>query len=441
MSIHSLDHDSVLTDRGYKGYHIDKTGEVTEFYDHRSEEPPPSSIVTARQPLVNGSSAVKSAAPAKRRVRYRDAGCCDSCVNGLTWIGTLPLATAFALLISWIGTAMFIGAGWTALDESLLLFSKYGPFEGNPATDPAPQYIYTGGTGDFTSGFVLMNSENLGNRVPQVFEALKYSFYGIIPFMIIFTILLVCDNHRTSKALGRKRRSTSAGICFTSSLIAGTYILILAWIFFLAFTTLGVYYYRITMLRCSDLTERGFTPGVLSSICIDLVQLGLIMFRNTNDPGFGKICGPGTGDTMRSFGQLQEYCDNYYLVYQCMLVCFAGCLLIIIAMINFLMILTSNYNNLTRKYSRPYRNDAPSSVASPSNRSTPAPASIPTRSVANSTVTGPPPYVVPSQPRDYRDRRSSKDIELDYIIDDNSTVDRHREMDSHMGVNYYYNRR
>lgn len=73
MSLHSLDHDSVLTDQGYKGYHIDKAGEVTEFYDHRDEEPAPSSIVTARQPLVNGSSVPKSA-PAKRRVRYRDAG-------------------------------------------------------------------------------------------------------------------------------------------------------------------------------------------------------------------------------------------------------------------------------------------------------------------------------------------------------------------------------
>jgi len=58
-----------------------------------------------------------------------------------------------------------------------------------------------------------------------------------------------------------------------------TYLLILAWIFFLCFTTLGVYYYRISMLRCSDLNERGFTEGVHSSICIDLVQLGEIIYN------------------------------------------------------------------------------------------------------------------------------------------------------------------
>lgn len=52
------------------------------------------------------------------------------------------------------------------------------------------------------------------------FEALKYSFYGIIPFMLIFTIMLGCDNHRTSQALRKKQRTcknSSAGICFTSS--------------------------------------------------------------------------------------------------------------------------------------------------------------------------------------------------------------------------------
>lgn len=76
-----------------------------------------------------------------------------------------------------------------------------------------------------------------------------------------------------------------------------------------------------------------------TDLAIQFVFLaGLIMFRNTNDAGFGKICGPGTGDTMRSFGKLKEYCDHYYPVYQCTLVCFAGCLLIIISMVSYLWI-------------------------------------------------------------------------------------------------------
>jgi len=71
------------------------------------------------------------------------------------------------------------------------------------------------------------------------------------------------------------------------------------------------------------------------------------MFHNTNDRGYGKICGPG--DNTRSFGKLDQYCGlyksnpneeiknhdtPYYDVYQYMLVTFAGCLLIIISLVN-----------------------------------------------------------------------------------------------------------
>jgi len=74
MSIHSLDHSSVAAGNGYKGYHIDDKGEVTEFYDHRSEETAPSSVASARQPLVNGTGYTSEDRPPRRRVKHRDAG-------------------------------------------------------------------------------------------------------------------------------------------------------------------------------------------------------------------------------------------------------------------------------------------------------------------------------------------------------------------------------
>lgn len=61
---------------------------------------------------------------------------------------------------------MFVGGGWTALDQTLDLYLRYGPLEGNPAKDPPPRYFFTGGA--FSSEYVLLDSENLGNRVPQV---------------------------------------------------------------------------------------------------------------------------------------------------------------------------------------------------------------------------------------------------------------------------------
>ncbi|XP_078494656.1 neuronal membrane glycoprotein M6-b [Ciona intestinalis] len=433
MSVHSL-HDLVEAE-SYQGYNIDRNGEVTEFYDHRNEDGT-NSISTARHPLVTTSQPATTVAPTPKRkkVRYRDAGCCDGCVNCLITIGTMPFGTAFAVLLCWLGTAMFIGGGWSALDGTMDLWARFGPLAGNPYNHPAPQYLYTGNA--LTPQFISLNRDDLGNRVPDVFQAIKYSFYGLIPFMFVFTIMLACDNRHSSRAMASKKRtckSSSSGICLTAALIGVTYILVLAWVFFLAFTTLGVYYYRISMLRCSDLQEREFSTGVLKSVCIDLVQLGVMMFKNTNDNGFGKLCGPG--DNMQGYGQLEGYCQNYYVVYQYMLVAFSGCLLNIIAMVNFIMILTINYNDLTRKRNAPTR---PTPSAAPSQASTTPIVARSVRSIPNTSV-GPPPYVVSN--RDYeRERLNSKDIELDYMLDSASSYERPREEDSHMGVNYYYRR-
>ena len=81
MSVHSIDHtDDEISDHAYKGYHIDQTGEVTEFYDHRNDEPsassqPPSSY----RPPVAPSNGYTNSVPTERSVhpmkrRRKDAG-------------------------------------------------------------------------------------------------------------------------------------------------------------------------------------------------------------------------------------------------------------------------------------------------------------------------------------------------------------------------------
>ena len=111
----------------------------------------------------------------------------------------------------------------------------------------------------------------------------------------------------------------------------------------------GVYYYRIVQERCYDRFERTLDVGVYPSICVDLVQLGLVRLKNTRNPGFAKICGEGMTlhltekyrtlclGTMRdtSYGELEPYCENYKTPYAMMICALAGAGLIMIGEIVF----------------------------------------------------------------------------------------------------------
>ena len=45
--------------------------------------------------------------------------------------------------------------------------------------------------------------------------------------------------------------------------------------------------------RCHDRYDRNFESGVFPDICVDLVQLGVVQFKNTRSLAYGKICGDG----------------------------------------------------------------------------------------------------------------------------------------------------
>ena len=113
--------------------------------------------------------------------------------------------------------------------------------------------------------------------------------------------------------------------------------------------------------------------------------------------------------------------------------------------VNFIVILTGNYTDLVNKLSKPHVPPPSShaySVAPPSTMAT----SLPPQSIPGSSHTGATPYIRGTRDQsypdsDYKGRRSSKDIELDYLIDDESSVTvppRRRDLDSNVGVNYYY---
>merc|ERR1719383_1431236 len=104
------------------------------------------------------------------------------------------------------------------------LFRRYGPDDGNPATDPAPEFVFNN-LGSFASTFELRTQENQGNLVPIVFKGIKYSFYGIVPFMFIYTLIIACDNRRVKRTIAKNRPCGSSGICFTAGLVACSYFL------------------------------------------------------------------------------------------------------------------------------------------------------------------------------------------------------------------------
>lgn len=457
MSVHSL---ASMDDVSYKGYEIDKEGRVTEFYDHTGDEGAESSLpgshaLSASRRLLSQPANSVATSNHVTKVRMTKAGCCDSCIGCFETIGRLPYASAFCLLFIWIGTGLFCGCGMALMDETLQLYKRYGPDIGNPATDAAPEYLYLGET--MEGRYELRNKDDLGNLVPQVFESLKYSFYAIIPFMIFFSLILVIDGHKSTYELRHTEsgcKSSSMGVCCSVSLLFISYWVLLFWIFFLCFTTLVVYYYRITMLRCFDLDDRGYTTGTQKDICLDLVQFGLVMFRDTTDRYRGKICGPG--DSSRStVGDLRGYCDNYYTAYRFSLLTFSGCFIVILGMIHAVMILSANYNNLKQKFMQPRRRKKKAiseARAATEMMSMPSPANTRRTHVSGrSGYTGSNgvPTVVAPTPRydDLRPRRSSRDIELDYNDDNSRTSDyppsnytRQLDKNSHVGVDYYYRR-
>ena len=64
----------------------------------------------------------------------------------------------------------FSVGGIISLNGTLDLFRKYGPTQGNPGTDPAPEYVYNPQESNLLphENFQLRDLSNLGNRVPQV---------------------------------------------------------------------------------------------------------------------------------------------------------------------------------------------------------------------------------------------------------------------------------
>ena len=134
--------------------------------------------------------------------------------------------------------------------------------------------------------------------------------YAIAPLTILTGLIMLCDGYKSVQDFQSTRRgckSSSPGICCSIFLIGIAWFGVIGWCLFVGFNALGklklqmlfecpfegVYYYRIVQERCYDRFERTLDVGVYPTICVDLVQLGLVRLKNTRNPGFAKICGEG----------------------------------------------------------------------------------------------------------------------------------------------------
>ncbi|XP_078481529.1 uncharacterized protein LOC100184627 [Ciona intestinalis] len=265
-------------------------------------------------------------------------------------------ATTLVLtLLSMSGSIMYIACGYMALEQTLALFKEYGPLKdrGNPALDPPPVYIYNAQTGIYGP----MNYNQRGNLVPQVFAGIQYYLIALGVFMLINCTVFMVDSVRSKKAVKDRtyqgKRTGLSRISCTGWLASYSAFLALMWFVMACFGVIPLLEFRITMQRCWDLANPNWSPGTAQRICIDLVQYGLVFFKETQDTGYGLICGP-SNNLLYPDGNLEGFCANYYPVFTLYVVSFAGAAITMMSMILFALRHASNFVYLkVRRWENP----------------------------------------------------------------------------------------
>jgi len=368
-------------DTAYKGYDIDKrTGQVVEFYDHRDKHPESNASTTTFQRQPYASEVQQPLLPPPTFVTTQNAmqpthqpivmleehkktnsGCCGSCIQCCDSCGKLPCSSILSFFLLLIGGALLVVCAWLVIEESDTLFREYGPPRGNPVFDDPPEWIKISGNNIGWNWEKVRGDEFPGNYYPQVQEGLEYTIIALAPFLFVLAILFLVTAFQANKDINKRSTYTAwssvseMGICCTMFLTVLSWFLLIAFVIWACFNTLGIYYYRMVAERCWDLNDRNFGDGVKKNICIDLVQIGLVRWRETDNKGYGKICGPGNNvGGIKEFGDLEGYCENYQMAYIYMILAFVGVMLVIIALLNYAMIFSTKYTILTRKYVKKY---------------------------------------------------------------------------------------
>nr|XP_019601848.1 PREDICTED: neuronal membrane glycoprotein M6-b isoform X1 [Rhinolophus sinicus] len=230
-------------------------------------------------------------------------GCFECCIKCL---GGVPYASLVATILCFSGVALFCGCGHVALAGTVAILEQH--FSTN------------------TSDHALLS---------EVIQLMQYVIYGIASFFFLYGIILLAEGFYTTSAvkeLHGEFKTTACGRCISGMFVFLTYVLGVAWLGVFGFSAVPVFMYYNIWSTCEVIKspQTNGTAGV-EQICVDIRQYGIIPWNAFP----GKICGSA----------LENICNTneFYMSYHLFIVACAGAGATVIALIHFLMILSSNW--------------------------------------------------------------------------------------------------
>nr|AAK17943.1 myelin PLP-related membrane protein DM gamma1 [Xenopus laevis] len=230
-------------------------------------------------------------------------GCFECCIKCL---GGVPYASLVATILCFCGVALFCGCGHVALTGTVTILEQH--FSSNP------------------SDHVLLT---------EVIQVMQYVIYGIASFFFLYGIILLAEGFYTTSAVKEVHsefKTTACGRCISGMFVFLTYILGVAWLGVFGFSAIPVFMFYNMWSSCEFIK---ILPTNLTTtadqICVDIRQFGIIPWNALP----GKACGQA----------LEQICNSneFYMSYHLFIVACAGAGATVIALIHFLMILSSNW--------------------------------------------------------------------------------------------------
>ncbi|XP_034612740.1 neuronal membrane glycoprotein M6-b isoform X6 [Trachemys scripta elegans] len=230
-------------------------------------------------------------------------GCFECCIKCL---GGVPYASLVATILCFSGVALFCGCGHVALTGTVSILEQH--FSTN------------------SSDHALLS---------EVIQLMQYVIYGIASFFFLYGIILLAEGFYTTSAvkeLHGEFKTTACGRCISGMFVFLTYVLGVSWLGVFGFSAVPVFMFYNIWSTCEvikSLQTNMTVPG--DQICVDVRQYGIIPWNAVP----GRVCGP----------ILENICNTneFYMSYHLFIVACAGAGATVIALIHFLMILSSNW--------------------------------------------------------------------------------------------------
>ncbi|XP_032245469.1 neuronal membrane glycoprotein M6-b isoform X6 [Phoca vitulina] len=243
------------------------------------------------------------ASGAVRVTERSPTGCFECCIKCL---GGVPYASLVATILCFSGVALFCGCGHVALAGTVAILEQH--FSTN------------------TSDHALLS---------EVIQLMQYVIYGIASFFFLYGIILLAEGFYTTSAvkeLHGEFKTTACGRCISGMFVFLTYVLGVAWLGVFGFSAVPVFMFYNIWSTC-EVIKSPQTNGTaaVEQICVDIRQYGIIPWNAFP----GKICGSA----------LENICNTneFYMSYHLFIVACAGAGATVVALIHFLMILSSNW--------------------------------------------------------------------------------------------------